>query len=400
MAAKQFEVKAKENSSSGGIALNTGITVAKGDRLIIKAAEDDTWSAGENANLTSNANGLVAGNKYGGAYDPLTSATTGAVFPNGSLVGSLDGGKSYFLVGTQFDGPVPQAGTLSLCFWDKNNHDNSGSITVSLDLIPKTNLSSFNVKAKENSASGGIALNTGIVVAKGDRLIIKAAEDQTWSCGALADYTSNANGLVAGNKYGGVYGNMLSPTSGALLPYGSLVGSLDGGKTHFLVGTQYDAPAQQAGTLTLCYWDANSEDNTGSVTVSVQTEPAPVTVKVDPNTNNANTGVPLNTGVVVSKGDLLKISVPVDQQWSNNPDLSSPANADGVSSWILQVKGFELPGNSLVGSLDGGKTFFFVGTKFEKTMTESGPLSLFFWDTDGQNNSGFVTPTISRVKAS
>jgi hypothetical protein len=102
----------------------------------------------------------------------------------------------------------------------------------------------------------------------------------------------------------------------------------------------------------------------------------------------------------VSKGDLLKISVPVDQQWSNNPDLSSPANADGVSSWILQVKGFELPGNSLVGSLDGGKTFFFVGTKFEKTMTESGPLSLFFWDTDGQNNSGFVTPTISRVKAS
>ena len=399
MAAKQFEVKAKENSATGGNALNTGVVVAKGDRLIIKVAEDDTWSAG-GSERTSNANGLVAGNKYGGVFGTYTSPTTGATFPFGSLVGSLDGGKSYFLVGTQFDGPVPQAGTLSLLYWDMNNEDNSGSITVSVETVPKAKLSSFAVKAKENSAVGGIALDTGIIVAKGDRLIIKAAEDQTWSCGALADYTSNANGLVAGNKYGGVYGNMLSPTSGALLPYGSLVASLDGGKTHFLVGTQYDAPAQQAGTLTLCYWDANSEDNTGSVTVSVQTEPAPVTVKVDPNTNNANTGVPLNTGVVVSKGDLLKISVPVDQQWSNNPDLSSPANADGVSSWILQVKGFELPGNSLVGSLDGGKTFFFVGTKFEKTMTESGPLSLFFWDTDGQNNSGFVTPTISRVKAS
>ena len=399
MAAKQFEVKAKENSATGGNALNTGVVVAKGDRLIIKVAEDDTWSAG-GSETTSNANGLVAGNKYGGVFGTYTSPTTGATFPFGSLVGSLDGGKSYFLVGTQFDGPVPQAGTLSLLYWDMNNEDNSGSITVSVETVPKAKLSSFAVKAKENSAVGGIALDTGIIVAKGDRLIIKAAEDQTWSCGALADYTSNANGLVAGNKYGGVYGNMLSPTSGALLPYGSLVGSLDGGKTHFLVGTQYDAPAQQAGTLTLCYWDANSEDNTGSVTVSVQTEPAPVTVKVDPNPNNANTGVPLNTGVVVSKGDLLKISVPVDQQWSNNPDLSSPANADGVSSWILQVKGFELPGNSLVGSLDGGKTFFFVGTKFEKTMTESGPLSLFFWDTDGQNNSGFVTPTISRVKAS
>jgi hypothetical protein len=45
MALKQFEVKVKENSSTGGIALDTGIAVASGDRLIIKAAEDDTWSA-------------------------------------------------------------------------------------------------------------------------------------------------------------------------------------------------------------------------------------------------------------------------------------------------------------------------------------------------------------------
>jgi hypothetical protein len=276
MAAKQFEVKAKENSATGGNALNTGVVVAKGDRLIIKVAEDDTWSAG-GSERTSNANGLVAGNKYGGVFGTYTSPTTGATFPFGSLVGSLDGGKSYFLVGTQFDGPVPQAGTLSLLYWDMNNHDNSGSITVSVETVPKAKLSSFDVKAKENSAVGGIALDTGIIVAKGDRLIIKAAEDQTWSCGALADYTSNANGLVAGNKYGGVYGNMTLPTSGAVLPYGSLVGSLDGGKSHFLVGTNFDAPVSQAGTLSLCYWDANSEDNTGSVTVSVQTVPATVT---------------------------------------------------------------------------------------------------------------------------
>lgn len=107
----------------------------------------------------------------------------------------------------------------------------------------------FEVKAKEHSATGGSALNTGVTVVKGERLIIKAAEDDTWACGAAADLTSNANGLVAGNKYGGVYGNMLSQTSGALLPYGSLVGSLDGGKSHFLVGTQYDAPVQQAGPI-------------------------------------------------------------------------------------------------------------------------------------------------------
>ena len=253
------------------------------------------------------------------------------------------------------------------------------------------------VKAKENSVSGGIALDTGITVAKGDRLIIKAAEDDTWSSGA-GDRISNANGLVAGNQHGGAYGTWTSP-AGAAFPIGSLVGSLDGGKSFFLVGTQFDAPAPQAGTLSLYYWDANNEDNAGSVTVSVDTAPAAVTVTVDPNTNNASGGVPCNTGVVVNKGDLLKISVPVDQKWSNNPNLSGACNADGVASWILEINGFKLPGCSLVGSLDGGKTFFLVGTKFEKTVAESGTLSLFFWDTAGANNSGLVTATISLGKA-
>lgn len=135
MAPKQLEVKAKENSITGGLALDTGITVAKGDRLIVTAAEDDTWACGE-GDLTSNANGLVAGNKYGGVYGSMAAPTSGGAFPYGSLVGSLDGGKSYFLVGTKFDAPVPQAGTLSLCFWDGNAEDNTGSVRVSVDTVP------------------------------------------------------------------------------------------------------------------------------------------------------------------------------------------------------------------------------------------------------------------------
>jgi hypothetical protein len=160
-ALKQFEVKAKENSSTGGIALDTGIAVASGDRLIIKAAEDDTWSAG-GSDRTSNANGLIAGNKYGGVYGTYTSPTTGATFPYGSLVGSLDGGKSYFLVGTQFDAPVTQAGTLSLLYWDMNNQDNTDSITVSVDTVPKEKRVSFtpagtrwSVAAMDNNGSVG-----------------------------------------------------------------------------------------------------------------------------------------------------------------------------------------------------------------------------------------------------
>jgi hypothetical protein len=258
----------------------------------------------------------------------------------------------------------------------------------------------FEVKAKEHSATGGSALNTGVTVVKGERLIIKAAEDDTWACGAAADLTSNANGLVVGNKYGGVYGNMLSQTSGTLLPYGSLVGSLDGGKSHFLVGTQYDAPVQQAGTLSLCYWDGNSDDNTGSVAVSVDVRPAVVSVMVDPVRNNAGIGVPCQTGVVVNKGDELRIGGLSNNKFYTGlksvPMLVEDANGAQAK---LMMHGFEFPLCSLVGSLDGGKTFFFVGKAYiKKNMTESGTLSLFFWTAD-DNNKGLANAVITLYRA-
>jgi hypothetical protein len=54
---------------------------------------------------------------------------------------------------------------------------------------------------------------------------------------------------------------------------------------------------------------------------------------------------------------------------------------------------------SLVGSLDGGKTFFFVGKTFiKKNMTESGTLSLFFWTAD-DNNKGLANAVITLWRA-
>jgi hypothetical protein len=257
----------------------------------------------------------------------------------------------------------------------------------------------FEVKAKENSVSGGTPLDTGITVSVGDRLTITAAENDTWCCGT-SDMTSNANGLIAGNKFGGVYGMMASPSAPKYsFPYGSLVATVDGGKTFFPVGTKFDSPYWRAGKLAFVYWDANGEDNTGSVTVSVEVVPGPVSVHVDPNTNSSVDGVPLKTGVMVNKGDVLKISVPVDQYWSNSPQLAGACNADGKPAEPKELKGHSFPLASLVGSLDDGKTFFLVGTKFEKTVTASGALTLFFWDTDSGNNSGFVTARITKIKA-
>src|SRR5687768_2902483 len=67
--ANQFDVKAKDNSVSGGTPLVTGITVTKGELLTISVSPDDKWSAGV-ADRESNANGLS--NPFGGSYGLFT----------------------------------------------------------------------------------------------------------------------------------------------------------------------------------------------------------------------------------------------------------------------------------------------------------------------------------------
>lgn len=127
--AHTFVVKAKENSSTAGTPLVTGISVAPGDLLTISVPADDTWSAGA-ANRTSNANGL--GNPLGGNFGTHTQGPFEFLF--GSLVGTLDGGKSYFAVGTRLEMTILVKGRLGLVYWDVNNVDNTGSITATVEV--------------------------------------------------------------------------------------------------------------------------------------------------------------------------------------------------------------------------------------------------------------------------
>ena len=124
----QFEVKAKENSVSGGAPLVTGIAVTKGDLLTISVSPDDKWSAGV-ADRESNANGLS--NPFGGNFGVFTH--NGFSFFFGSLIGSIDGGKTFFAVGTRMEMSilVPE-GRLNLFYWDSNNHDNTGSVIATV----------------------------------------------------------------------------------------------------------------------------------------------------------------------------------------------------------------------------------------------------------------------------
>jgi hypothetical protein len=194
----------------------------------------------------------------------------------------LDGGETFFLVGTHYDGVAPVAGRLSLFFWDRVGHDNFGSVTASVSLVASTE---FEVKAKENSVSGGVPFNTGIIVSKGDILKVSVALDQKWANGPGSP-PSNADGVLANGQRNALYSrNRIS------LPVGSLVGSLDGGKTFFLLGSNFEGPVGW-GPLSLLYWDSDSANNSGSIKVNVTLNPVAVAPKVVIVPSNSYPAVP------------------------------------------------------------------------------------------------------------
>lgn len=128
MAQFQFEVKAKENSVSGGVPLITGITLSKGEILTVSVSPDDKWSAGA-ANRESNANGLS--NPFGGDFGFFVHNNFSFLY--GSLVGSLDDGKTFFAIGTRLEMTILcPTGRLLLYYWDINKDDNTGSVIATV----------------------------------------------------------------------------------------------------------------------------------------------------------------------------------------------------------------------------------------------------------------------------
>lgn len=157
-----FDVNAKDNSSTGGTAVNTYISFNAGERLMVSVdpKSPNIWNAGVNPDGTNNcspscrwstANGLVR-NFFARVDDGPTLAESSAAIsgesagtligvnwgsqhsqsgltaPFGTLVGKI--GDTYFPLGTDFNGFAPVSGTLELVYWDSNNQDNEGSVTV------------------------------------------------------------------------------------------------------------------------------------------------------------------------------------------------------------------------------------------------------------------------------
>jgi hypothetical protein len=135
---------------------------------------------------------------------------------------------------------------------------------------------SFDVFAQGNSSTGGTPLLTGITLTSGDHLVVSALPDDCWSAGA-ADRETNANGLVGNTT------NACRPSAptdyglwtqfGVSFPFASLVGQIGGG-TPFRIGTSFDGIASSSGQLALMFWDSNNGDNFGSVSATVDVNPA------------------------------------------------------------------------------------------------------------------------------
>jgi hypothetical protein len=137
-----FTVFAYENSSAGAAGVST-LTLTAGQSVTVTAAATDLWSAGEIPRF-SNADGLngllVATGSDESGYPAGTIigapfalfAQDGFTAAYGSLVGRI--GSTYVQLGTNVSFIAPEAGVLSLYYWDSNISDNFGSILVDVSV--------------------------------------------------------------------------------------------------------------------------------------------------------------------------------------------------------------------------------------------------------------------------
>lgn len=145
-------VSARDNSSTGGTPLATGLTFVAGQRFRITSSLNDLWSAGDLPRF-SDANGLV-GDRFKTAADDA-APNGGGSYAIGTLIGQSFGNYSQGNLTAPFGSLVAfiapgqwqllgangtftsQGGPLNLAYFDSNNGDNFGEITFTITAVPE-----------------------------------------------------------------------------------------------------------------------------------------------------------------------------------------------------------------------------------------------------------------------
>ncbi|NMG09900.1 DUF4114 domain-containing protein [Brasilonema sp. UFV-L1] len=313
---KQFTIETSKYSSKTSLfkISNTDIpALTAGDLLIINVESGNPY-------------GVYDGTHPLNEFIPFAESTTNFYeFPFGSLVGTLDNGKTFFPIANHLEMTVLQPdGNLSFVFWGSDSSTSTNAVTLTVEVQRQKDLEQFNiplelsnylftdrwqfdVDAKANSVSNNTAsrlLKTGLYLQPGDLITVDVHPLDFWS---LTSGDSNTNLTTNGRRSNGtIYGNT-DRLFNHIFKYGSLVGTLDGGKTFFSVGTHLEMTVLTIGHLSFACWDNDYGNNAGLVRAYVKVVRNGITITKPSNVANNS----INLG-----------------QFTNSPDLSTKIKFD------------------------------------------------------------------------
>ena len=294
---QQFTIDASKNNSKASL-LKTNISIKTGDLLIVNVSSGNPYGTYQGTH------------KFEDFYKTDISSPN-YDFTLASLVGTLDGGITFLPVANKLEMTVlQQDGNLSFVFWGNDKSANGNSVTLTVDVKKQSDLQYLNgsvavdssvfqdkglfqIDAYINSVSRNTPdtlFQTGIYVEPGDLLNVDVSPVDFWALytnnvdgGNDINCTLNANGRKVD---GSVYGNLALFQHTFL--YGSLVGSIDGGKSFFPVGTHLVMTVYTAGKLSFGCWDVDYASNAGFIKAYVKVVRNGITITQASNHTNFN----------------------------------------------------------------------------------------------------------------
>ena len=157
----------------------------------------------------------------------------------------------------------------------------------------------------------------------------------------------------------------------------------------------------------------------GVVSIALLLVMAPVSANADlfsvyALANSSSGGAGLDTGIFLSAGEMLTVSVDPNDLW-NAGALPRWSNADGLvggliatgsdesgqaagtligqNFGLLTQNSLSAPYGTLVGELSG--TYFVLGTSFSGPAPASGTLKLYYWDSNNSDNTGSLVASVN-----
>ena len=327
---KQYTIEASKYNSKTTLFKVAETDIPKlqaGDLLIVNVLGGNAYGVYDGTHQLSAF--YQAGDTVGNP-DVTNNANNCYEFPFGSLVGTLDGGRTFFPIGNHLEMTVLQPdGAMAFVFWGNDASTNANSVTLTVEVQRQKDLEQFkipvevtdyvfydrwqfDIDAKANSVSRTDApplLKTGLCLQPGDLITVDVHPLDFWSLLERdLSFSISANGRRSDGTFRFGLGYDRLDKVGHNFVYGSLVGTLDGGKTFFPVGTHLEMTALTTGNLALACWDVDFANNAGVIRAYVKVVRDGITITQP---SNVVTDDSLNLGLFKNLSEL-RTKIPFD----------------------------------------------------------------------------------------